>query len=672
MADLDVVQLAQVKASVTGLASREAVSEGKIRLLERQLALALTRLSTAEASLGNVSSFDMMASSNPLLTEKVIYVRPGGSDLNDGSEISLAVATLRRAMELVPVAFEDRRYVIDLTGMTVTETAISSLAAKISSIGSWQNFDQTGGGFADASIMAFGTDYYRGALTFRATPTPLVSGIAVSSQVADTVTGMYSVTTTSNFTLNQHRGKLLYGAGFVECAVIVSNTAGPNSVIKTTTNYPFAGPLTICDYGAEMTLGDTSDQLNQPNKSIVACALQFTGIKFNVPPDALPALSGALSITSSSSVDFSQCELQGATLIGGGLSLIENCYCYGPTGNEYLGAFGFGLYLRNSYVRTLRDGTHGDGAGSTNRGWCVFEQCQPWGHGGTSEPHHSWNFDYCEFIDPVTYALYYRGPIHCRFKDSRVSDSQYAVYTEHVGSLTLDNVRGTMTIAGVRLGDGVQLTVLNMTDVTGVQGPATACIVLSDGVTLGYDANTYPIFGCQKFVGEIRAMLGMSVEGGSAASVQTGVYNPGGLLAMAVAGTLRGFFDGNGFNGQALLSKLTVTGGPITVTPVALVDDSGGANQIAVNAAIGSSFKHTLTENTQLNLPSNMVEGMRLRFTFVQAAGLYAVTFVAGYLFGAEGAPHTEWTASGKAVIVEFEAISNTQLRVIGYQVNVG
>lgn len=114
------------------------------------------------------------------------------------------------------------------------------------------------------------------------------------------------------------------------------------------------------------------------------------------------------------------------------------------------------------------------------------------------------------------------------------------------------------------------------------------------------------------------------------------------------------------------------TAGSIVIKPVALVEDSGGANHLAVDAAAGSAFKHTLTKATTLDIPSNMVEGNRLQFTFVQAAGLYAVTFAAGYLWGAEGAVHTEWTDSGKAVIVNFVAISATQARIVGYQVNVG
>lgn len=523
------------------------------------------------------------------LPEQVIYVRTGGNDANDGSTAALAVATLERAMALVPIQFEDRRYIIDLTGCTLTVAGIASIASRMSSIGWWQNFDETAGDYFDADLMAFPGDYYRGALTFRAEPTDLYTGIDVTAQAADAVTGMYTYTTDGDFDADELKGKLLYGSGFAEVAVIVSNTAGPNSEIYCAFSFPMTAPVRVADYSAVLTLGDATEQDNFPNDSAFACSVQFQGIKFVKAPETIDFLLGAINITTPLVCNFTQCEIQGANFRGGGSTLIEDCYLYGPDGTQFLGAFNCSTYLRYTYVRSLKDGVHGDGGGGTNRGWCVFEECNPWGHGGTSEPVFPWNFDNCDFIDPVTSALYYRGGIHCRFKDSTVNGGDRALLTEHVGSITVDNVRGTTDHEGIRLAAGVQLTLANMASATGVKGADGEIELGTSGAYLTYDAApTVPFFG------EITS-------------------------------------HGIRLAGPTVLDEVTVL---------------SASNHIAIDASRGSSFFHDATENTTLDNFTNLRVGMRIEVILKQHAGA-AKTLAYGTYFNFGSAPAPDFSLVG-------------------------
>lgn len=160
--------------------------------------------------------------------------------------------------------------------------------------------------------------------------------------------------------------------------------------------------------------------------------------------------------------------------------------------------------------------------------------------------------------------------------------------------------------------------------------------------------------------GLVTAGTGVKITAGTAAGVVDGVYNAGGAIAIAVASTLRGFFDGNGFNGAALLSKLTVTGGPVKVTPLALVSASA---HIAWDATSAAAFKHTFTENTTLDNPTNLAEGMGGVFVFTQHAGA-AKSLTLGNAFKANtgGAPDASALGLSKRALLTWKAITDTEI----------
>lgn len=86
---------------------------------------------------------------------------------------------------------------------------------------------------------------------------------------------------------------------------------------------------------------------------------------------------------------------------------------------------------------------------------------------------------------------------------------------------------------------------------------------------------------------------------------------------------------------QAALTLLLGTANDWTknqrVAPVVLTSTS---NSIAVDASLSNNFTHTLTENTTLAAPTNLVDGMQLFFRFKQnISSAYTLAFDAKYKF---------------------------------------
>ncbi len=93
-----------------------------------------------------------------------------------------------------------------------------------------------------------------GEVNFFADPTTLdtITGVEISSTTVDAVTGQKTLVTTKNYTAGLYEGKIIYGSGTGERALIASCSAGPNSQLELTTNGALTAPLTIADYGCEI------------------------------------------------------------------------------------------------------------------------------------------------------------------------------------------------------------------------------------------------------------------------------------------------------------------------------------------------------------------------------------------------------------------------------------
>lgn len=138
----------------------------------------------------------------------------------------------------------------------------------------------------------------------------------------------------------------------------------------------------------------------------------------------------------------------------------------------------------------------------------------------------------------------------------------------------------------------------------------------------------------------------------------TGEVNPGDRVRWSgSAGDTLGVVNNGAasFLVQALTYKAAgsagvVEGGPgaLDLSPLALTSASGS---IAVDLSRRKNFTHTLTENTTLAAPSNLVAGETYSVVFTQAASAKTLAFNAAWDFLAAGAP-TISTTNGKRLMV--------------------
>ena len=135
------------------------------------------------------------------------------------------------------------------------------------------------------------------------------------------------------------------------------------------------------------------------------------------------------------------------------------------------------------------------------------------------------------------------------------------------------------------------------------------------------------LFNKVRLAGGVLGILGIS-NGGSGSATAAGARSNLGVPGLATA------------------NVFTKTN---SITPVSL--SSSGAS-IAVDAALSNLFKHTLTENTTLATPSNLVEGTTYFFYFKQhASSAKTLAFSSAYLFVGGTDPVIAATAGALLII---------------------
>ena len=80
---------------------------------------------------------------------------------------------------------------------------------------------------------------------------------------------------------------------------------------------------------------------------------------------------------------------------------------------------------------------------------------------------------------------------------------------------------------------------------------------------------------------------------------------------------------------------------------------TSSSNAVAWNLSTGQTAKHTLSENTTISAPTNMVDGGTYVLRIIQAAGLYTLSWNAAFDWG-EGVASVEPAASGDLIVVTF------------------
>lgn len=111
--------------------------------------------------------------------------------------------------------------------------------------------------------------------------------------------------------------------------------------------------------------------------------------------------------------------------------------------------------------------------------------------------------------------------------------------------------------------------------------------------------------------------------------------------------------------GGALLTANTFTGAQ-SVAPVALTSTS---NHIATNAALSNIFTHTMTQNTTLDNPTNLVAGTIYTWKFTQGGSPFTLAFGNAFTWPG-GTAMTISTGSG-AIDVISGLYDGTKIRAV-------
>jgi len=177
--------------------------------------------------------------------EIIIYASAGGSDTTGDGTVGNPYATISRAYADVPIFISNAFYVIRCTGVTESRTTPIVLRPHIGTGGSKFTISPT-------DPLTF----TRRNVTFEAVSTIVdtISGGELTGQVAAPTTGLRTLQTTKNYTLDEHKGRFLItdNASGSPYGAIVGNSAGPNSEIYVARNSAFTAPLNIVEPGAEI------------------------------------------------------------------------------------------------------------------------------------------------------------------------------------------------------------------------------------------------------------------------------------------------------------------------------------------------------------------------------------------------------------------------------------
>lgn len=116
----------------------------------------------------------------------------------------------------------------------------------------------------------------------------------------------------------------------------------------------------------------------------------------------------------------------------------------------------------------------------------------------------------------------------------------------------------------------------------------------------------------------------MTYQGGQSTLSLNGVVTTGSYANPSWITSLSGSIISGTITNVAYTNTANTFTAAQSVTPVAVTSVS---NSIATNAALSNNFTHTLTQNTTLANPSNLVSGTIYTWEFTQGSGPYTLAF---------------------------------------------
>jgi hypothetical protein len=392
------------------------------------------------------------------LPVKTLVVRPGGNDGARG-DVAAPLATLLGALDRIPSVIDDARWRIDITGISdVAGGARWFMPPKLSTLPTDTLIDGSGAYLQQLALAP---------ITIFATPSVFAT-LVVTGTASDGTNGLCTLTTSNNFTLNALRGKVVRGSQLGEAGVIVSNTAGPNSLVYVTAPAGFTAPVQVLDQTATLALGDLAETYNYIALLDTPCDVAFSGIKFLKTNNVF----GISLLSRRCRLNLELCDIQGWSIESSPSATIYASYIH----DGFFAGEDVKLTVQQSYFRALGMRMHE--AGGQFFGQSVFENCDPLGHYIDFTRGGGFSIDSCDIVSPKTDGsgaacpgVTYRGGNHGRVRQTKINGASQGIYTEGPGYILVQQVVGTNVDVGIDIHDGTQVKAAGLSNtVTGGAG----------------------------------------------------------------------------------------------------------------------------------------------------------------------------------------------------------
>lgn len=379
------------------------------------------------------------------------YVRPTGDDNNDGTTALTAFATLARALREVPLYGANQPTVIDITGMTISAAELLQLGG--GALGGTENTYQT---------PVVPNLPNRRQVQLRADLTT-VQALTVTSQVADPVTNLTTVTVSQAITPGALDDCILVdedgGLGPIVKNGYTSG-AGPNTIYVASAT-TFAANTTAYTPGATLTFGDPAQGLDGAIHLAALAAWSFHGLTL---ASTAGSKTAALTLWAHQPVDIYACVTDGLHLAGGAGQVLV----YGSIIRDASLVIegGANLLAQKSTGRDLSILTaHGRATLSET----VFDTCSPFGGGSSSS----------QFSGAITQTEVRNGSdagVQCQFGTWALSNLRCTnnlgagVYVTGAFEVAMTRVVGTGNDVGLQCPRNASVSANSSTNVTGGSG----------------------------------------------------------------------------------------------------------------------------------------------------------------------------------------------------------
>ncbi len=378
----------------------------------------------------------------------VYYVRPGGSDSNDGKTPTKAFATFEHGLQQLSVAEVNHPVVLDITGMTVSANSILNLGG--TTLGGIDNgFDMT----AATAPNNFVSRRHRQIRSELVLQQPL----NVSTQSFDMTDGFLTMHVADVLVPGNLRGKFAIGSEIGEWGVIVDNTADTVTVARLSA---LTEPIGVYKPGATLTFGDSADFQNQAIYLLALCDWGLQGLELRSQGKAT-----ALTIHPIAPVDLTLCHVQGLAIEDGGRVALDGVYVDGGTFSHSGGT----VSAIQSFFRGSRLICHGSSASGLNEWIGVgFSGCSAFG-AGNFESRYSFQMENCRISNSTAAGLAVLFGTS-RARNTRIEGSAGPAVLAAGAHMLLDNVQGNGNARGVEARHGANVRLANGTAVTGAAG----------------------------------------------------------------------------------------------------------------------------------------------------------------------------------------------------------